>query len=159
MRISNGDVDMRSLPPAQKTESPQKPEMEMGKMDVDIRNLPMEIPNLTATYKTENIADKVKDIPSDNSMTNMPSETNLTIDEKSDSGSDLPSTLPKKQRELFLRIQAQQKENLLETQNQDDDDNLLKDEDWYSSDEDNDPLSKMVIHLVSIAIGYVDNCW
>lgn len=66
-----------------------------------------------------------------------------------DSGSEIPNNLPKKQRELFLRIQAQQKENIPENQHANDDTSTLKDDDWYSSDDDNDPLSKMVIHLVS----------
>lgn len=156
MRTTNGDVDMRSIPLAQKTEAVKKPEATeaSAKMDIDIRTLPTEIPNILSILKTENISDSVKqdqDVTSDSSV----NDTNLTIDEK-DLMNDLPSTLPKKQRELFLRIQAQQKENLLENQNQDDDDNGAMDENWYSSDEDNDPSNKMVIHLVSLFHRYTN---
>lgn len=65
-----------------------------------------------------------------------------------DNAPDFPSNLPKKQRELFLRIQAQQKDNTPEKK-EEEESSILKEDDWYSSDDDNDPLSKMVIHLVS----------
>lgn len=80
MRIStNGDVDMRSLPPVQAKAEPAKvpliPEA-ATKMDVDIRNhtniiMPSDITNIYKTEATENKDDKTES--ADNS---------LTIDEK-----------------------------------------------------------------------------
>lgn len=42
--------------------------------------------------------------------------------------------LPKRQRELYMRIQAQQKENLLEEQKEDGSDSEQSNIDWYSDD-------------------------
>lgn len=60
---------------------------------------------------------------------------------KSDFDMNIPNTLPKVQRELFMRIQAQQKENLLENQQKHDSDADDNNIDWYSDDSNDDKLT------------------
>lgn len=47
---------------------------------------------------------------------------------------DIPINLPKRQRELYMRIQAQQKENVLQEQKDDYSDSEQNNTDWYSDD-------------------------
>ncbi|GLV36786.1 suppressor of sable [Carabus blaptoides fortunei] len=172
MRInSNGDVDMRAMP--QMLPKPTETQLNFEqykqdarltlnmsdnndmKMDTDIRQFSAES-KLTIAEDTHSDTNRTTDVAHNASKidhghtsdSSVHLESSLTIDEKAgDSGSEIPNNLPKKQRELFLRIQAQQKENIPENQHGNDDASGLKDDDWYSSDDDNDPLSKMVIHL------------
>lgn len=58
-----------------------------------------------------------------------------------DATNNIPANLPKMQRDLYLRIQAQQKENTLEKQQKDASDNEESNVDWYSDDEDDQKLT------------------
>ena len=60
---------------------------------------------------------------------------------KNDFDMNIPNTLPKVQRELFMRIQAQQKENLLENKQKHDSDVDDNNIDWYSDDSNEDKLT------------------
>ncbi|KRT83414.1 hypothetical protein AMK59_4149, partial [Oryctes borbonicus] len=54
---------------------------------------------------------------------------------------DIPANLPKRQRELYMRIQAQQKENLLQEQKDDRSDSEQSNIDWYSDDSNEGKLT------------------
>lgn len=167
MRVSmNGDVDMRTLSQViQKSEpfnvaEPYQPETssisDPVNKDVDNRSFsdgdaPLQINEDASSNTSKNKEDTPaanETALSSHSGSGDATENSLTIDEQpsDENAPDFPSNLPKKQRELFLRIQAQQKDNTPEKK-EEEEASMLKDDDWYSSDDDNDPLSKMVIHL------------
>ncbi|CAH1184639.1 unnamed protein product [Phyllotreta striolata] len=163
MRInSNGDVDMRTLPPP-KIHDNQELDLERykreagvppaAKQDVDIRQMGM--PPFAAAAKDVDIrqqpllaASQDVDIrqlaqafarpPPGDDAEDEPMLQIDTGDEKADeAGFDVPPDLPKAQRDLYLRIKANQKDNVVETENKDKydvDENI----NWYSDDDDED---------------------
>lgn len=154
---SNGDVDMRTLQlhPPILTQTTNKPENETAKQDVDIRNTNFMIAFNVETKQQDVDARQLTALASKdvdcrrlpyeiNKIENEESGLQMDVDERKiddeDGGKvDVPAHLPKKQRELFMRIQAQQKDATLGNQPnspQTDDNNI----DWYSDDDDDDRL-------------------
>ncbi|CAH1111810.1 unnamed protein product [Psylliodes chrysocephalus] len=176
MRInSNGDVDMRTLPPslANITTSNlpisssiienqdidferytrEAGILQMPKQDVDIRssNL-LSFPSATKDIDIRQqplLATKDIDIrqiplvfnhPISSASLDNDTEDELQIDtgdDKKEETSHMPVDLPKAQRDLFLRIQANQKDNVVEAQSKEGyemDENI----NWYSDDDDDD---------------------
>lgn len=74
----------------------------------------------------------------------------MPIKQEKNDTDDLPSNLPLKQRELFMRIKAQQKENLFKEEKNESDDDIGQDENWYSDEDDEEnsaPLSNVLKNL------------
>lgn len=76
-----------------------------------------------------------------------PEDASNTDERTKTEDSDLPLNLPKTQRDLFLRIQAQQKDNVVETQKDTAEDNVLNNDNWYSDDEDDDDDDRLMIKV------------
>lgn len=121
--IGHFDVDIRNMR-----------DIETTKKDVDTRQLNIVHGNGEVDVGRPFSSIYDESIDKDEPKLQIVSDSEKT-DEECRPESELPSHLPKKQRELFLRIQAQQKENLLETQKEtsDTEDN---DVNWYSDDDD-----------------------
>lgn len=142
MRISsNGDIDMRTLPPlAQITqqiteETPTvEPDVNNFTQDIDIRN-----PNMlqfdTKDVDIRNQMDLRLLATKDVDIRQIPPVFEESKQPEVDSDPVLPD-LPKTQRDLYLRIQSQQKTNLPEEQVE----TVHVDENinWYSDDDDED---------------------
>ncbi|XP_056641060.1 histone-lysine N-methyltransferase, H3 lysine-79 specific isoform X2 [Diorhabda sublineata] len=177
MRInSNGDIDMRTLPPPLSNLSTTKPpisskvpdtqdlDLERYKREAGILQKPIEDEDIRPTsilsfpLTTKDIDIRqptllsTKDIdirqipplfntsmPSDNLDNDLEDEPMLHIDtgEEKKEESSIPADLPKTQRDLFMRIQANQKDNVLPSDSKQEfklDDNI----NWYSDDDDED---------------------
>ncbi|XP_057658605.1 uncharacterized protein LOC130895378 isoform X4 [Diorhabda carinulata] len=177
MRInSNGDIDMRTLPPPLSNLSTTKPpisskvpdtqdlDLERYKREAGILQIPIEDEDIRPTsilsfpLTTKDIDIRqptllsTKDIdirqipplfntsmPSDNLDNDLEDEPMLHIDtgEEKKEESSIPADLPKTQRDLFMRIQANQKDNVLPSDSKQEfklDDNI----NWYSDDDDED---------------------
>lgn len=177
MRVdSNGDIDMRALPPSAGTTNslektniePQpkliKTEKEILLMDQDMRVLP---PIQIQPEPVSGLLDNRKSIDTDDNLEidhTTEEEHDLEIDEpaeeeplKIDMGDEevgdvIPCNLPTKQRELFMRIKAQQKETVAGSSDEKSDAGPDKDDDWYSDDDEdnNTPLSNVLKNLVSL---------
>jgi hypothetical protein len=155
MRVnSNGDIDMRTLPPLAQI-APQTTQL-MGAgveepsgdtettnftQDIDIRNPNM----LQFDTKDVDIRQQTMDprilATKDVDIRQIPpvfddEESKLQIDTGEGGNQGLPVDLPKTQRELYMRIQSQQKTNLPEqnTETVEVDENI----NWYSDDDDDD---------------------
>ncbi|XP_031330062.1 protein suppressor of sable isoform X2 [Photinus pyralis] len=154
MRVNSGDVDMRTLPPQLNTQPVMQSLQDVDirpTQDTDIRQLNAETPmdftkdvDIRQMSQQFEMASKTND---DNG--NATDEPNLQIveegaGEKTDAAVELPETLPKKQRELFLRIRAQQKENV-PTIAKETDDEEPSNIDWYSDDDDDDDDNRLTI--------------
>ncbi|XP_063923736.1 uncharacterized protein LOC135137894 isoform X3 [Zophobas morio] len=148
MRInSNGDIDMRTLPPLTQI-APQTPMMgaagEEPNVDADTNNFTQDIdirnPNMLQ-FDTKDVDIRQQILASkDVDIRQIPpvfdeDENRLQID-TGESGEGLPADLPKTQRELYMRIQSQQKTNLPEQAQEsvEVDENI----NWYSDDDDED---------------------
>ncbi|KAF5288696.1 hypothetical protein FQR65_LT11961 [Abscondita terminalis] len=140
MRVnSNGDIDMRTLPPRLNLDT----DIRNSTQDTDIRLLNLD--NQVDFSKDIDIRQIPQFTNDDND--NMADEPNLEIDEGHEDKTETksaPAHLPKKQRELFLRIKAQQKDNLPDTPKEapDEDTNNI---DWYSDDDDDDDDGRLTI--------------
>ncbi|KAL3270850.1 hypothetical protein HHI36_021368 [Cryptolaemus montrouzieri] len=178
MRInSNGDVDMRTLPPHPLTSLPQplpssltpstdSTNMETDQVknavgDVDIRNL---APNfatdvdirLHTTFDTAMDRDQRFLGKQDTDIRQLPlpvisKEPETIKNDRTDIAPSLsiPSNLPKMQRELYMRIQAQQRENPAQEEKNSvvEDDRELQDTNWYSDDDDDDDENRLTIKV------------
>lgn len=152
MRVnSSGDIDMRTLPPQLNTQPVLQPLQDVDirpVQDTDIRQLNVETPmDFTKDVDIRQISQFDIASKTNDNNDNTTDEPNLEIveeTEKTDSIAELPDTLPKKQRELFLRIRAQQKENIPTTTKEvsDDETNNI---DWYSDDDDDDDDNRLTI--------------
>ncbi|KAK4878780.1 hypothetical protein RN001_011286 [Aquatica leii] len=158
MRVnSNGDIDMRTLPP--RLNPVIAPPVMAVAQDTDIRNVTQDTD--IRTLNLDNKVDFSKDIDirqipqfdvpvSNDDNDNMADEPNLEIvmddenEDKTEAKNALPAHLPKKQRELFLRIKAQQKDATPDAvkENSDEDTNNI---DWYSDDDDDDDDGRLTI--------------
>ncbi|KAK5638502.1 hypothetical protein RI129_012797 [Pyrocoelia pectoralis] len=152
MRVnSSGDIDMRTLPPQLNTQPVLQPLQDVDirpVQDSDIRQLNVEAPmDFTKDVDIRQISQFDMASKTNDNNDNTTDEPNLEIveeNEKTDSIAELPDTLPKKQRELFLRIRAQQKENIptITKEASDDEANNI---DWYSDDDDDDDDNRLTI--------------
>ncbi|XP_044742721.1 protein suppressor of sable isoform X2 [Chrysoperla carnea] len=207
--VSNGDVDMRALPPTlpkpinvdsdsqnndtDHTNPPspethsenkirdnvEKTEEEKALTDQDMRLLPTLLPAPLPTVTNENSSPstmknyvqaenhaesdngleeerdlEIDEPPEDESlkidMNDDDEPENSPIKQEKNETDDLPSNLPLKQRELFMRIKAQQKENLFKEEKNESDDDIGQDENWYSDEDDEEnsaPLSNVLKNL------------
>lgn len=109
--------------------------------DVDIRHYSSSMSNET---EDDNNADEpALQIVMDDESDQKPEheDDNNDNNEQDNAADNIPANMPKTQRDLFLRIQAQQKENTLENQEKDNSDNEESNVDWYSDDEDEQKLT------------------
>ncbi|XP_044763372.1 protein suppressor of sable isoform X2 [Coccinella septempunctata] len=179
MRInSNGDIDMRTLPPHPLSSLPQPlpsslMSSDLSRMsnnpirnstgDVDIRNMTpnfasdvdirlqstFEVPEKNKSHQNQSapfLGSKDVDIrqlgpPPSMQMEEDKGAHNKTND--SEGVMNIPPNMPKMQRELYMRIQSQQKENtpVYNKYDANGEDDLNNDEDWYSDDDDEHRLT------------------
>ncbi|XP_008196132.1 protein suppressor of sable isoform X2 [Tribolium castaneum] len=135
MRVnSNGDIDMRTLPPLGQIQPQVQAEEQAGDtegsnftQDIDIRNPNMlQFDTKDVDIRQQMLASKDVDIR----------QILPVFEENKEVTEPVLPDLPKTQRELYLRIQSQQKTNLPEQQPE----TVQVDENinWYSDDDDED---------------------
>lgn len=147
MRInSNGDIDMRTLPPLAQLDEPSSTEMESQNFtqDIDIRNPSMIQFDTTkdVDIRHQILATKdvdIRQIPVFDDGNKVEDddeeESKLQIDTGEDEATVILPNLPKTQRDLYMRIQSQQKTNLpTESESFSVQENI----NWYSDDDDDD---------------------
>ncbi|KAF5283194.1 hypothetical protein FQA39_LY17386 [Lamprigera yunnana] len=156
MRInSNGDIDMRTLPPplnsvpAPLTIVAQDTDIRNITQDTDIRQLNLDTKvDFSKDIDIRQITQYEQLAPTNDDNDPMTDEPSLEIvmEENMEERTDakLPANLPKKQRELFLRIKAQQKDNVPDTPREASDDDM-NNIDWYSDDDDDDDDHRLTI--------------
>lgn len=147
MRVnSNGDIDMRTLPPLAQLDEQPPTEMESQNFtqDIDIRNPSMIQFDTTkdVDIRQQILASKdidIRQIPVFDDGNKIEDddeeESKLQIDTGEDETISIPPNLPKTQRDLYLRIQSQQKTNL---PTESESFNVQENINWYSDDDDDD---------------------
>lgn len=114
----------------------------LASTDVDIRRLPSAYEGVGNV----NSANESSTVSEDDSE-NLKIVEEAQAEPKAKVGEDLPLDMPKPQRDLFLRIQARQRENLLENQGEESDDGGANNVNWYSDDEDDEDDDRLTIKV------------
>ncbi|KAK9875992.1 hypothetical protein WA026_011093 [Henosepilachna vigintioctopunctata] len=189
MRInSNGDIDMRTLPPHPLTSLPQPLPSSLPlsteisqidasqhqnlSSDVDIRNLTPNLVNfasdvdirLQSTFEVNAISRMQSDQDQrflgskDVDIRQLPPLVQSKSEDKTEihlnklnnivPALTIPSNLPKMQRELFMRIQSQQRENPAQEEMREvEEDRDVQETNWYSDDDDDDDENRLTIKV------------
>lgn len=127
LQMPKQDVDIRSsnllsFPSATKDIDIRQQPL-LATKDIDIRQMPLVFNHPISSASLDNDTEDELQID--------------TGDDKKEETSHMPVDLPKAQRDLFLRIQANQKDNVVEAQSKEGyemDENI----NWYSDDDDDD---------------------